>query len=95
MYVREAARGRGAGSALGKAALRAAGRLGYELVRLDTTAGMVGAIRIYERLGFVPIAAYRHNPLKGARYYEVRLSDVTVDRTNPDNPGLETETPDG
>ena len=86
MYVREVARGHGAGFALGIAALDQDGRLGYEVVRLDTTAGMVGAMRIYERLGFVPIAAYRHSPLEGARFYEVRLSDVTLDRTQPDTP---------
>ena len=73
MYVRPGARRRGAGKALAEAALAAAAELGYEVVRLDTMTEMVGAIRIYERLGFVPIAPYRHNPLGGARFYEVRL----------------------
>ena len=73
MYVRPGARRRGAGKALAEAALAAAAELGYEVVRLDTSTEMVGRRRIYERLGFVAIAAYRHNPLGGARFYEVRL----------------------
>jgi len=73
MYVGPEARGHGAGRALAEAALAAARLLGYEIVRLDTTKEMVGAIRIYERLGFVPISAYRHNPLDDAMYFEVRL----------------------
>ena len=71
MYVRPVARGRGLGRRLGEAALEAAAELGYERVRLDTVAEMVGARRIYEALGFAEIAPYRHNPLAGARFYEV------------------------
>jgi len=94
MYVRPEARRSGAGRALCEAALAAARQLDYEAVRLDTTAEMVGAMRIYERLGFVPIAAYRHNPLAGARYYEVRLGAAGPDRRQTDAPDTETETPD-
>jgi ribosomal protein S18 acetylase RimI-like enzyme len=79
------------GRALAGAALRAAVELGYERVRLDTTAEMVGAIRIYEGLGFAPIAAYRHNPLEGARYFEVRLEAVpgTLRPASPPRPDPE------
>ena len=94
MYVRPRARGRGAGGALGEAAVMAAGAIGYEVLRLDTTAEMAGAVRIYERLGFVPIAAYRHNPLEGARFYELRLGAAAVKRPQTHAPRLETEIPD-
>ncbi len=95
MYVRPAARGHGVGKALARAALAAAETLGYDVVRLDTTGEMVGAIGIYERLGFVPIAAYRHNPLDGARFYEVHLGAAAGDlRQPPDSPRLERETPE-
>jgi len=95
MYVRPRARGHGAGQALARAAITAAEVLGYEVLRLDTTGEMVGAIRIYERLGFVPIAAYRHNPLDGARFYEVHLGAAAGDpRQPPDSPRPERETPE-
>jgi GNAT superfamily N-acetyltransferase len=94
MYVRPEARRCGAGRALTEAALAAAGRLGYDVVRLDTTTEMVGAMRIYERLGFAPIAAYRYSPLDGARFYEVRLGAPAGDRTQTHAPQPETETPD-
>jgi GNAT superfamily N-acetyltransferase len=73
MYLRPSARGRGLGRALAVAALEAARELGYEVVRLDTTAEMVEAAALYKRLGFVEIAPYRHNPLPTARFYEVAL----------------------
>jgi len=56
-----------------EAALDAARDLGYERVRLDTVAELVEAARVYEALGFVEIAPYRHNPLPTARFYEVTL----------------------
>ncbi len=95
MYVRPWARGRGVGQALAKAALATAEVIGYEVLRLDTTGEMVGAIRIYERLGFVPIAAYRHNPLDGAQFYQVHLGATAGDpRQPPHSPRSERETPD-
>lgn len=76
MYLRPSARGRGLGLALGRAALVAARRLGYEEVRLDTVAEMVEAARVYGELGFLEIEAYRYNPLPTARFYGVRLDVV-------------------
>lgn len=73
MYVRPASRGKGAGRALATRALETARRLGYGAVRLDTAAEMTTAIAIYCALGFVPIPAYRHNPLATARFFEARL----------------------
>jgi putative acetyltransferase len=73
MYLRRAARGRGLGRALAVAALEAASELGYDVVRLDTVAELVEAGALYEQLGFVEIAPYRHNPLPTARFYEVVL----------------------
>lgn len=84
MYVRPEARGHGVGRALAAAALQAAAELGYHAVRLDTTADMVGAIRVYEGLGFEPIEPYRHNPLAGARFFEARLHRTTGAGQRPD-----------
>lgn len=73
MFVTSAARGTGAGRALGEAAVAAARALGYERLLLDTVDTMQTAITIYTELGFEPIAPYRHNPLPGARYFALRL----------------------
>jgi putative acetyltransferase len=58
------------------AALEAAGDLGYEVIRLDTVTEMAGAVAIYEEMGFVEIAPYRHNPLPTARFYELALHET-------------------
>jgi putative acetyltransferase len=34
---------------------------------------MQEAIGLYERLGFREIAPYRHNPVEGARFFELSL----------------------
>jgi putative acetyltransferase len=73
MYVGPAARGTGAGRLLAVAALDRARSLGYRRVLLDTVASLTPAIALYESLGFVPIAAYRHNPRPDARYFALDL----------------------
>jgi ribosomal protein S18 acetylase RimI-like enzyme len=73
LYLRSAARGRGLGRALAEAALAEARRLGYRRVRLDTLPGMDAAQGIYRELGFREIAAYRANPVPGARFLEIEL----------------------
>jgi putative acetyltransferase len=73
MYVDPAARGTGAGRALADAAVEAARALGYRRVLLDTVARMEAAIATYERLGFVGVSPYRHNPLPDARFFVLEL----------------------
>ena len=45
--------------------------MGYQKMRLDTVASMQAANALYVSLGFEPIEAYYHNPLKGAAFYEL------------------------
>lgn len=61
------------GGRLAEAALDAARSAGYAHIRLDTLSSMEKALRVYQRLGFHDIDAYRHNPLEAARYLELEL----------------------
>ncbi len=65
LFVREQARGIGVGRALVEAAIQAAGRLGYHQIKLDTLPQMQGAIALYQKCGFAPIAAYGSHPYPG------------------------------
>lgn len=73
LYVRPAWRGLGLGRQLTLAALDRARELGYRQVRLDTLPGMERAQALYDELGFREIAAYRRNPVPGARFLELEL----------------------
>jgi len=66
LYVRPSARGTGLGKKLAEAAIAHARTLGYATMRLDT-------MPLYASLGFVEIAAYRHNPVAGTRFMELDL----------------------
>ncbi|MCX6363276.1 MAG: GNAT family N-acetyltransferase [Actinobacteria bacterium] len=72
LYVVPAARDRGLGMRLSEAVVGVARAAGYERVRLDTLSSMQAAQRLYERLGFHDIDAYRLNPHQ-ARYLELEL----------------------
>jgi len=68
LYVRPHARGLGIGKRLVSQILDEARIIGYEEILLDTLPAMTEAQRMYERFGFVDIAAYRPNPIPGTRY---------------------------
>ena len=73
LYVRPEARGTGVGEALARAVVDEARRLGYESMRLDSLPFMEKAVQLYKRLGFVEIAPYRHNPIEGSVFMELKL----------------------
>lgn len=54
MYVRSAARGKGAGRALCLALMDTARTLGYRTIRLDAVDETVEAVPLYRSLGFTP-----------------------------------------
>lgn len=57
MYFLPAARGRGAGAAMMAHCLKAAREFGFRRCYLETLRGMDGAMKLYERSGFVRIDA--------------------------------------
>ena len=73
LFVAERARGRGIGHQLAVEAVRAAARLGYSRMILDTLEGMAAARQIYSSLGFKKIDPYYANPLPGAQFMALDL----------------------
>ena len=74
LYVRPAFQGRGIGRQLAEHAIEWARGAGYDRMLLDTLPTMSGAQRMYERLGFKDVPAYRFNPIAGTRFMALSLS---------------------
>ncbi len=73
LYVRDPFRGLSAGERLAREAIEWARAAGYRRMLLDTLPPMRAAQRLYERLGFLEIPAYRFNPVEGARFMALSL----------------------
>ena len=63
LYVRDTARGTGAGRALAEAAVAEGKRMHYDAMRLDTLSTMAAALSLYRGLGFKEIPAYYETPI--------------------------------
>jgi GNAT superfamily N-acetyltransferase len=72
LYVDPAARGRGAGAALVRAAIDWVEASGYEWLRLDTLESMEEARRLYRSLGFTECPPYGNHPVPGTIFLERR-----------------------
>jgi GNAT superfamily N-acetyltransferase len=75
LYVRDAARGHGAGRALAARVIAEARARGYRKLRLDTLRieRMHAANALYDALGLRDIPPYYANPLPDVRYMELDL----------------------
>jgi ribosomal protein S18 acetylase RimI-like enzyme len=77
LYVRPAARCERLGRRLAERICGEARAAGYRRICLDTLPSMTAAIRLYGSLGFAPIDPYVFNPVPGALFLGLDLSDTT------------------
>jgi GNAT superfamily N-acetyltransferase len=75
LFVRDGFRGSGCGRALVERVIAWAREANYQRILLDTLPVMDQAQRLYLRLGFRDVAAYRPNPVPGARFLELALPE--------------------
>ena len=76
LYVTKRFHGNDIGRRLALAIIHESKGAGYHCMRLDTHTWMVAATDLYQDLGFVEIEAYRYNPTKGIRFFELRYQDI-------------------
>lgn len=74
LYVAPDGRGSGLGKALVDALVRAAARIGYREMRLDTLPSMAEAQALYRKLGFEVIAPYYDTPVAGTIFMRRALT---------------------
>lgn len=81
LWVRPHFRGLGLGRLLTGRLIAVARQAGYQRMLLDTLPSMQDAQALYARLGFLETAPYRHNPVPGARFFELDLGAPSTDRS--------------
>lgn len=74
LYVKPQFQGKGIGKALAEAIIEKAREIGYFRMCLDTISSMDRARALYLSLGFKEIAPYRYNPIEGAAFMELGLT---------------------
>jgi ribosomal protein S18 acetylase RimI-like enzyme len=82
LYVRPPFRRRGIGRTLAGEIIEEGKKIGYTWMRLDTVPSMKRARALYESLGFKKIPPYRHNPIAGAVFLELKLGTISQIRNS-------------
>ena len=70
LFVRDEFKKKAVGRRLCETLINKARVLGYKKIRLDTLGRLEQANRLYQKLGFYDIPAYRENPEEDVRYME-------------------------
>jgi putative acetyltransferase len=73
LYVKPKFRGLKIGRKLVETIIAEARKIGYTRIRGDTVPSMEAARALYASVGFKEISPYRHNPIEGAIYIELKL----------------------
>lgn len=73
LYVRQSSRGMNIGKMLAQQVIEFATAAGYAAIVLDTLPNMTQAKKLYQNLGFEPIAPYYPNPIEGTQYLKLKL----------------------
>jgi ribosomal protein S18 acetylase RimI-like enzyme len=73
LFVYSSSQGKGLGEALCEKIISIAGKLGYNMMRLDTVSKLKSAIGLYKKIGFYEIEAYCPNPDPTAKYMELEI----------------------
>jgi ribosomal protein S18 acetylase RimI-like enzyme len=76
LYVRPQFRGLKIGRKLVEAIIEEARKRGYSSIRGDTLASMQDAQALYASLGFKEIEPYCYNPIEGAKFIELKLTET-------------------
>jgi carbonic anhydrase len=85
LYVDPAFRGLGVGRDLALAAIRAARKIGYRKIMLDTVPAMRIAVKLYRDLGFTAAPAYYQTPVEGTQFLALDLENWSEDKVENDN----------
>jgi phosphinothricin acetyltransferase len=79
VYVDEAARGRGIGSALVRGILATARERDLHVVMAGITSDNAVSLRLHEKLGFVEVAHIREVGYKFGRWLDLKLLQIVLD----------------
>jgi carbonic anhydrase len=85
LYVTPEERGHGIGAALALAAIKAARKIGYRKLMLDTLPNMRMAVKLYRELGFTEAPAYYQTPVEGTMFLALDLENWSEEEIRNEN----------
>lgn len=85
LYVAPEERGHGVGKELALAAIKAARKMGYRRVLIDTLPSMRMAVKLYRELGFLEAPAYYQTPVEGTIFLALDLENWSEEEIRNEN----------